>query len=263
MKKLFFVAMTGLLVFSSCKKEEIEPTEPDTPTTSSFTLIGTATNTNNETIKLYASKSSLNTGYNKLWVEVKDAAGNAVTNATVTFAPLMDMGSMQHSSPVEHPVYKSTLSKYEGVVVFTMSSMSGTWTLDVLVNGTAVTFPLTIGEAPTKVVGSYMGTNGTTYIVTLVPPSKWNVGMNDLEIMIHRKASMMDYPTEETLTTIFEPEMVSMSHGSPNNVSPVHIGNGHYKGVANLTMTGDWRFHFELYASGVMVHSDAYLDILF
>lgn len=262
MKTLFIAALAGLFVFSSCKKEEIEPTEPTVPS-SSLSLIGTATTANNETVKLYAASSSLQTGYNKFWLTLTDAGGTAITNATLTFAPLMDMGSMQHSSPVEHPVYKSSVGKYEGVVVFTMSSMSGTWTLDVLVNGNAVTFPLTIGEAPTKVVGSYMGTNGKTYIVTLVPPSKWNVGMNDLEIMIHRKATMMDYPAEETLTTIFEPEMISMSHGSPNNVSPVHIGNGHYKGVANLTMTGDWRFHFELYESGVMVHSDAYLDILF
>jgi hypothetical protein len=38
-----------------------------------------------------------------------------------------------------------------------------------------------------------------------------------------------------------EPWMVSMDHGSPNNVAPVHMQNGHYKGTVNFTMTGDWR----------------------
>lgn len=262
MKKIFLATLISSMALVSCKKEEITPEEPATPVETLVSL-GSKTTSNSETVTLYAVSSELKTGYNKLYVAVKNSSGTAITNANVTFAPLMDMGTMTHSSPVENPVYNSSKSKYEGVVVFTMPSSQGAWTLDVVVNGNPVTFDLTIADAPTKVVGSYVGTDGLKYIVTLVPPSKWNVGMNDVEIMIHKKESDTSFPADNDFSIVMDPEMVSMGHGSPNNTSPTLLGNGHYKGIVNLTMTGDWRLHFELSKNSVVINSDAYLDILF
>jgi hypothetical protein len=144
-----------------------------------------------------------------------------------------------------------------------MASTSGSWTLDVNVNGNPVTFALEIAATPTKVVGSYLGTDGSSYIVTLVPLAAWTVGMNDLEIMIHKKETMMSFPEENDFSIVLDPEMISMGHGSASNISPTSIGNGHYKGKVNLTMTGDWRLHLELSKNSTLIHSDAYLDILF
>lgn len=262
MKKIFLAALISSMALMSCKKEELTPDEPETPVETLVSL-GTATTSNSETVTLYAASSQLKTGYTKLYATVKNSSGTALTNATVAFAPLMDMGTMTHACPLEQPVYNSSKGKYEGVVVFTMPSSQGAWTLDVLVNGNPATFNLTIGDAATKVVGSYVGTDGITYVVALVPPTKWNVGLNDVEIMINKKESDTSFPADNDFSIVMDPEMVSMGHGSPNNTSPTLNGNGHYKGVVNLTMTGDWRLHFELSKNSTVIHSDAYVDIVF
>ena len=264
MKKIFFATIFVALGLTSCKKEEIT-NEPSLTSgeTQNLIALGSATTVNNETVVLYASNSQLKTGYNKLYVTIKNNSGITLPNAAITFSPLMNMGMMSHASPTEQPFYNESIGKYEGVVVFTMPSTLGTWTLDVMVNGSAATFDLTIADASTKVVGSYAGADGNNYVITLVPPIKWNVGLNDVEIMIHKNESGISFPPINDLNLVMTPEMVSMGHGSPNNISPTSIGNGHYKGVVNLTMTGDWRFHFELSQNGTLINSDAYLDILF
>lgn len=74
---------------------------------------------------------------------------------------------------------------------------------------------------------------------------------------------MMEFTAEDGFTIEFEPEMPSMDHGSPNNTNPISIGNGHYKGKVNYTMTGDWRLHFKLKKNNEVIVDDAYVDVLF
>ena len=262
MKNLLFIAIAIAMTVVSCKKEETNTPETNTPTPTTYTNVGSSTLSTNEEVTIFAM-SSLQTGYNAIFIEISDANGNVLTNKTVSFLPMMDMGTMQHSSPFEQAVLSTSSNMYEGAAIFTMASMAGTWTLDVTVDGETVNVPVTVAEAPTKLVGMYTGTDSEIYIVSLVPLADWEVGMNDLEIMIHKRESMMSFPAVEDMTVVLTPEMTSMNHGSPNNVSPVHIGNGHYNGDVNFTMTGDWRLHFELSNASGVVHNDAFLDILF
>jgi hypothetical protein len=75
---------------------------------------------------------------------------------------------------------------------------------------------------------------------------------------------MMDWPYEPYLAVEIEPEMPSMNHGSPNNVNPTHIGDGHYKGVVNFTMTGWWRVNMKIKdGEGNILTDDVYFDITF
>jgi hypothetical protein len=264
MNKLILGLAITALTFTACKKKEIEPVV--TPTTTSSekgVLIGTQTTSANETVVLYADRSDLQSGYNNFYIKLTDASGAIITTASIDLVPMMDMTTMTHSCPVEQPVYNTASKKYEGSVVFTMSSMGGTWTVEMTVNGNQVIFPITVAEPATKIVGSYSGTDGEKYIISLIQPITWKVGLNDIEIMINRKETMMSFPADNDFEVIMTPEMPSMGHGSPNNVSPTLIGNGRYKGVVNYTMTGDWRLHFELKKAGTTIHSDAYLDILF
>jgi hypothetical protein len=265
MKKYILGALVVTFALNACKKEEVKPIDtPETPVTESMSVIGTATTSLNETVTLYAPNVDLKVGYNKLYVTVKDANGVSINNANVTYAPLMDMGTMVHSCPIEQPSFSTSMNKYEGAAVFIMaSSAMANWTLNVEVNGNLVTFPISVSAAPTKIMGNYTGTDGAVYFISVIEPAKWNVGLNDIEITLHKKVTMMDFPADNDFEILMTPEMISMGHGSPNNVSPTLIGNGHYKGIVNYTMTGDWRLHFELKKGGVTIHSDAYLDILF
>ena len=263
MKRIILSLLLGGVVFTSCKKEEVTPEETVTPTTVSKIQLDSKTTTSNRTVTLFADNAILYTGSNNLYVKVTDASGVMVSNAAITYMPMMQMTSMSHSSPAENPIYNSGLEMYKGLVVFTMASMAGTWTLDVDVDGEMVTFDLNVLESDTKMVGVYTGTDAVTYVVSLLRPVNWTVGMNDVEIMIHKKESMMSFPPVDDFDIVMTPEMISMGHGSPNNVSPVFVSNGHYKGTVNYTMTGDWRLHFELSQNSTVIHADAYLDILF
>ena len=245
------------LVFASCKKNAVKP--GDKPI--ERIKLGEVVTLKNEKITLW-SDATLTTGYHKLYLSVSDAANKNVTNASVNFQPLMDMGSMKHSSPVEQPVFTASSGLYEGSVVFTMPTGMHTWMLNITINGEMKTINLTIPEAKTKLVGNYVGTDGNKYVVALIPPKKWEVGMNNLEIVIN-KNQLMTFPAVDDFKISFSPEMPSMGHGSPNNVNPVNIGNGRYKGKANYTMTGDWKLHFKISKNDVVIIDDATIDIIF
>lgn len=261
MKKLIFTALLGALVLVSCDKEDTQTGTTTTTTQNEHYVVATTTTSSNETVTLYSEEATFLTGYNNVYVTVTDANGDAITNATVDYAPLMTMATMSHSAPFEQPTFID--GKYKGAVVFTMSSLAGQWSLTVNVNGNPANFSFTVNESPTKMTGSYVGTDGATYFISLVRPVDWHVGLNDVEVLINSKASMMSFPADNDFTIVMDPEMISMGHGSPNNISPTLVNNGHYKGVVNYTMTGDWRLHFNLAKSGTEIHTDAFLDILF
>ena len=85
--------------------------------------------------------------------------------------------------------------------------------------------------------------------------------MNDFEIVLHKKVSMMDFPAIENYTIEIVPEMPSMGHGSPNNVNPIHLANGHYIGKVNFTMTGLWKIKLKLYKNGTLISDDQFFEI--
>lgn len=258
MNKILIGLIALALFFVSCKKEEVKP---ETKPIEKIKL-GEATTAKNEKVALWADHN-LVTGFHKLYVSVVDASGKNVSNASVKLMPMMDMGTMKHSSPVEQPSYNTTSGLYEGAVVFTMPSGTHSWMVNVTINEEVKTLNVNIPDAKTKMVGSYVGTDGNKYIVAVVPDKKWEVGLNDLEIIISKNESMMSFPASDDFKIVFSPEMPSMGHGSPNNVNPVSKGSGRYKGKVNYTMTGDWRLHFKLSKNDVVIVEDATIDILF
>ena len=257
MNKLFFGLLAMTFVFFSCKKEDVRSIEKPIEKIK----LGEAVTSKNEKLILWAD-AVLTTGFHNIYLSVSDASNKSVSSASVSFQPLMDMGSMKHSSPVEQPIYNTTSGLYEGAVVFTMPSGMHSWTINVIVNGELKTMDVTIPDAKTKLVGSYVGTDGNKYVLALVPSKKWEVGLNDLEVLISQNL-MMSFPPVDDFKIVFNPEMPSMGHGSPNNVNPVNSANGHYKGKVNYTMTGDWKLHFKLFKNDVVIVEDATIDILF
>ncbi len=218
------------------------------------------------TVTLWADKKDLTVAWNRLYVSLKNTEGAAITNAVVSYTPVMDMTSMEHASPVEQPLYSAAQALYEGAVVFSMpSGTMGSWTLTVSVNNEPVVFHIEVKAAPanTKHTTTLVGTDGISYLVSLVQPLTPKTGMNDLEILINRRQDMMNFPPVEDFNVELTPEMPSMGHGSPNNENPVHTGRGHYSGKVNFTMTGDWRLHFRLKRGNTVIMEDAALDLLF
>ena len=260
------VALVGAL-FSGCKKDD--PT-PNTSNTDGLVMIGSGyTDAGGMKITVY-STDSLYSRYTQLFVEVRDSATEAVIeDAHVEIMPMMDMTTMMHSAPYENP---SSTSASEGLfpcaVVFQMPGEMG-WTLTVHVhdhvNGGEgeVTLPLVVKNPdPTRTrVVTPLNSSSSRLVISYVKPADPKVGINDFEITLHARETMMSWPGIENYTVEIEPEMPSMGHGSPNNVNPTHTSKGHYKGSVNFTMTGLWRVNLTIMDGTTVVDSTAYFEV--
>jgi len=221
------------------------------------------------TFKIYQYTDSLVVGYNRFEILLsKSGKAGAFTDAEIMLMPMMDMGDIEHACPVENPVVGTNFEDvFAGAVVFSMPSGDmGSWTLAVNIKDTEsdvsgeVTLPVKITMPTESKMKSFM-IGSAKYLVSLVEPSAPKVGINDFEVTVHKKQSMMEWPAVETFTMTIEPEMPSMGHGSPNNVNPVHVANGHYNGKVNFTMDGMWRVNMVL--NDGTVSQEIYFDITF
>lgn len=259
--KHYIIALGVLLLTSfsilSCSNDDetiqvVNPLDGLTKLSEGY-VIGAATK-----VEVWGTKNYF-VGYNTLTIVLLDSTNltNKITNAHVGLMPLMTMmdmaplkATMRHACPVENPASEAVNSLFTGAVVFTMpSTMSGTWQLALSVHNHLndkegeASFNISVDQPSPSVqnVFTALTTDASKLILTLIQPTKPVVGMNDIEFTLHKKVDMMNFPADDSYTLEIEPTMPSMGHGSPNNVNPITIGNGHYKGKVNFTMTGEWQ----------------------
>jgi hypothetical protein len=220
-------------------------------------------------VVLYAD-DSLHAGYNNLYVSLYDSAnaGQKITDASVTFSPemSMNMGAMKHGCPFENPV-KSTNDLFAGAVAFTMASSNmGSWSLKVQVTDNThsksgeVGFNLSVGTSVNAGIKNIKLPDATQLTIAVVQPQNPKVGANDFELAVYKKQTSYIFIPATEYTFSAEPEMPSMGHGSPGNVNPALISPGHYKGLVNYTMTGDWRINLTVQQADNVVYSGLYFD---
>lgn len=267
-RAMLLAALFTITLVAGCKKDDDD--DDNLPkNTDGLVLVAAGYATGSGAfIKLWAA-DSLFTGYNKLFVQALDSATDKeITEAHIYLAPLMDMGTMTHAAPYENPASEYAVNGlFPGAVVFQMPGAMG-WTLDIQIHNHDnnleghVTLPLVVKDPAQARVHSITALNdGAKLIISYVGPNKPVVGINDFEITIHKRESMMSFPAQDDYTVEIEPEMPSMGHGSPNNENPVHTSNGHYKGKVNFTMTGDWRINMVIKKNGEVVADDKYFDV--
>lgn len=270
--KRILLAMSVLLMaglWSGCKDEsDIEPNNDNTNPTGLLEIASAQTDMGDFTVKLFASQA-LYMGYNRLQLEVWDKTSNTRLNeAKIVLNPMMDMGTMKHSAPFENPSSTNAVSGlFPCAVVFQMPGEMG-WELNVEVEnmdgsrkGKAV-LPLKVVSPDVVKTHVITAANGSgPVIVSLIEPADPKVGLNTFEIAIHRRATMMSFPADDSLTVEIEPEMPSMGHGSPNNVHPVLSENGHYVGTVNFTMTGKWHVNLKIMDGEELIDDQSYFEI--
>ncbi len=274
--RLLLILFSISLGFAACKKEETT-NNTTTPTDtfqipSGYIKVGESYVIGAKAKVVVYSESSLKTGYNKLHTIVYDSAsGTILKSGHLEIMPMMDMGSMQHSSPVENQESETPVNNfYESAVIFTMPSSSmGSWKLHVHfhnhssdLEGEAELDVTVANQTPARVLTSVLAAyNNAKAVISLIPPAKWKAGLNDFEITIHKMATMEEFPAVEDYTVEIEPEMPSMGHGSPNNVNPVHTKDGHYMGKVNFTMSGLWHVKLKLFKNGTLVSEGLLFEI--
>ncbi len=215
-------------------------------------------------------------GFNYVYVDLYDSvSGDKASDWGVSFAPLMtmmtDMGTMEHTCPIEQPTFDNELKAFAGASVFIMPTTDmGSWAFEIKYEntkgeGSLVINNLTVVEKDDKALLSFVSESNPDmkYFVALIDPVTPDVGINDFELGIYTKESMMSFPDADGLTVEIEPTMPSMGHGSPDNVDPTGMGNGHYKGSVNFTMTGLWQVDLVIEDGEDMITSDQYFVIEF
>lgn len=234
-------------VFVSCSKKEdvVMPDDLD-----GLTLVTTLTNDTHK-VALYTTSGKFQTGYNEVYIQIKNTQGIVERNVSVTWLPLMHMMGMEHSCPAS-AVGNKTNGIYKGYIVFQMAgSEEEYW--DLTVNYTignttyTVTDKITVAEAAKRVVESFKGADNNRYVLALVHPAKPAVAVNDIAAVLYKMESMTSFVAVKNYTIKIDPRMPGMgNHTSPNNVDLTQGTDGMYYGKLSLTMTGYWKINLQL-----------------
>lgn len=209
----------------------------------------------------YTKTGTFHKGYNDVYfVVTKKLTGNYVKNYDITnLTPLMTMVKMgnQHSTPISGSVttFDDTriAVKHGWVSLLMNTSDNGFWefSYDISVLGSTGN----VNKAEINVDALPDGQDwlknfkigDDTFFLSLVNPSEWATGTNEIRAYISKKSNPITTPyflATETFTVEIDPRMPDMgNHTSPDNVTLTRQSDGSYKGVINLTMTGLWRIH--------------------
>jgi hypothetical protein len=266
---LSFALLCIAALLFSCTKNEIsgpDPVQGLTKQAEGFAAGAAAR------VEVYTKEAAISTGYTRFFLALFDSvSGQRIDDALIQLTPVMDMGMMQHSAPYENPGSGEAVNHlFPCSITFIMPSTSGAWTVKFRVHNQInnkegfLVIPITVNEPVLSKQKSFTAAHdGNKYFISLTEPGLPKVGINDMEIVIYKKASMMSWPADSSLSLLLDPEMPTMGHGSPNNVNPVHIGKGHYKGKVNFTMTGLWRLNLDFMAGNTIADTTQYFDIEF
>ncbi|GAA3575340.1 hypothetical protein [Snuella lapsa] len=251
LKYIFPILLVALLA-TACSTDNDDTPEIDE--VEGLLKIQELTN-NSHTVELYTASGKFYTGYNAVSIRIKEnSSGAYLTDASLTWMPMMQMPSMQHSCP-KSVIKKATGKKtvYEGYVIYQMTNLDASgWTLtiDYTVNGDnySVSQAITVMQSETKNVSSFMGLDDKRYVVALIEPNEPIIGVNDFVVGVYRMESMMAFPVVEGCTIFSDPRMPGMgNHSSPNNTNLTYNQEeAMYKGELSLTMTGYWVLNLKL-----------------
>lgn len=266
MKFLRILPLVLVTLFAACTSDNDDAPVDELAGLTKFKEISNTTHT----IELYKHMGGLEQGFNEIALKIKDKTSNQyVTNAAVSWTPVMHMMMMNHSCP-KSPVTKVSTdgAVYEGYIVFQMAqNATEYWDLkiDYTINGTAytVTSVIDVPASAKQRVTTFTGSDGVKYIAAFVDPHHPKVGINDMVAGVWKMQDMMTFPVVDNYKLKIDPRMPSMgNHSSPNNVDLTQIATGDlYNGKLSLTMTGYWKINLQLLnASGTVLKGETITD---
>lgn len=209
----------------------------------------------NHLIEIYNSTGKFYQGYNELTIRITDkSTEDFVTNASISWKPVMHMTEMMHSCPASEVKKVSGMKTiYDGYIIFQMPGNSEEgWTLTVnyTIDGTAFTAEddISVLKSDKRVVSVFTGTDDVRYVLALMEPLEPDVKINDISAGLYKMENMMTFTPVSGNTVALDPRMPGMdNHSSPNNQDLVYdAGDQIYKGKLSLTMTGYWVLNLKL-----------------
>lgn len=251
MEKLFLYGqkmaiITFLLFLASCSSSDNSDVSLDLQPVNTVTVDGYSIN--------LESDKDLETGYNTLfWKVQKD--GESVDIESFTVNPMMDMMTMQHSTPVEQPIVNPIDNDYfYNMAVFIMpSGEMGSWSISfeiITKNDITISGDISVDVASSWRLTSVRDDNSNVYFITWMAPEDPVIGNNELRFLVHKRESMMNFPATSDAELEIYPYM-DMGGGqghSTDFTTPVSKEGGMYEGSINYSMSGVWTTSVKLIA---------------
>ncbi len=256
-------------------------------------------------ISIAALNGTFYKGHNDLRITIDNTQTNsAISSSGVRFLPILTNEKNNNTSCPHDTnlVYNASGSYYSGYAVFTdISSISASWKLYISFSENnkyyTTVVDINVKEQTNKNLGmtAFSGNDGKPYYIALIAPQKPEIAENDLVAGIYvynepetpavtfPDPTQFSYSKVNNFTLLLDPRMPESSmgnHSSPNNKDLTQRDDGHYQGVVNYTMTGNWTLNFILlnqdsevikgtkvptdFTPGVEgTKSELYIDILF
>ena len=253
MKFKYILPIILLALFSvSCSEDENDDFQPNE--IEGLTKIQELSN-DTHVIELYNKSGMFYIGYNEVSLRIKNKSNNEFEeNANLSWLPIMQMPSMNHSCPKSNPIKaagKNTV--YQGFIIYQMTNADGSgWSLTVnySIDGAdyVATSDIVVLQNNLQNVSSFLGSDNTKYVVAFMEPSQPIIGINDLVIGVYKMETMMSFPIVENYSLTLDPRMPGMgNHSSPNNTNLVYnLSDKMYHANLSLTMTGYWVLNLKL-----------------
>lgn len=183
------------------------------------------------TVSLFATKA-LEVGTNTLYWQVTEG-NNEVAIASFSITPMMDMGTMEHSTPHTDPVVlQEDEHYYTNSATFIMPSGDmGSWEIAFEIEtqqGTAITGTMPVEIASSWKLTSVKDSEDNIYFISWVEPETPVTGNNTLQFMLFTRETMMNFPAVSDASIEIYPYM-DMGGGSGHSTeftNPVAKGDG-------------------------------------
>lgn len=196
----------------------------------------------------------LETGSNILYWKVTKN-GKRVDLNSIFINPMMDMGTMMHSTPLEQPIENPIDTDYfSNLAIFIMpSGEMGSWNISFEIEtktGEFITGNMPITVESSWRLTSVRDTNNKVYFITWFTPEDPVMGNNTLQYLVHTRENMMSFPSVDDVTLKIYPYM-DMGGGqghSTDFTAPEAKGNGLYEGTINYSMSGMWTTSVQIIA---------------
>jgi len=253
--KYIFIIFILSISFTSCSSDDDESTPVEVNPVEDLNLLHEIS-AEGHSLQIYSEKQYLDVGYNEISIRIKDLETRQyVTNASPTWMPMMNMETMSHSAPHTMLDNAEENSVYKAYIVFQMpNNDSETWELklDYTFKDQALeeTIALEVispvnGLKKTQV---FTGSDDTRYILAYINPKKFQVALNDFEMVLYKMEDRLTFPVVKDYKITMDPRMPGMgNHSSPNNQDLTYnAATQKYEGLLSLTMTGYWKINLKL-----------------
>jgi len=265
---LLFIVTTFHSCKSSINEPVINPLDGLTKLKEGYALGASAR------VELWGKKNFF-VGYNHLIVVVYDSLNlqQKITGAHVNFIPVVTAGSgtttPEQASPVEDPDETAINGVFPGAIAFIKASdINDSWKLGIHVHNHKydkegeLIFDIKVDDLTPSPVNTFTSitADSSKFVLTMLNPTTKG-SIYNLEFLLNKNMSLLEWTTDDSYTVEFDPEMVDMFYAAHTSLPAKNTGNGHYTGTFDFSMEGEWKVNVIVKKNNVPVSQNLFFTL--